>query len=184
MASPFTEYLGVVGRTHGTDGTVVLQDTVGIRTVLRIGGTIGIGYSREFARPFTLAGFEDNPPLLRLRLRECPTVEAARALVDQAVYIRSEDLVAEQDGRFAIGDIEGCRVVTDDGLELGTVSEVWLLPANDVWIVTRPDGSTVPVPVVDSIVRSVDVEHRIITIHLLDGLVDVDTPSSPEDHDE
>lgn len=176
----FEEYIGVVGRTHGLDGTVVLDDTVGLPRALTPGSTVGIGYSRDFVRPYTVAVFEHSSVRTILRLREIDSPERAEALRDQAVYASSDAVGLDETERHRVGDIEGCSVVTTDGISLGVVSDVWLLPANDVWVVTRPDGSTVPLPVIDDVIVSVDTATRLITVNLLPGLLDIDTQTDTE----
>lgn len=183
MDPGFSEYIGVIGRTHGLDGTVVLQDTVGLSVSLPAGAEVGIGFSREFARTYVVREYHEASREPRLSLRGVDSAEAATSIVDQAVYVRADALRTPTSDRYAIGDIEGCRVITgDDGTELGVVTDVWLMPANDVWVVTRPDGSTIPLPVIDDVIRRVDLPSRCITVQLLPGLTDLDT-TSEEEHD-
>ena len=54
------------------------------------------------------------------------------------------------------------------------------MPANDVWIVTMPDGRTLPLPVIDDVVLSVDVAARVIVAYILPGLLDLSTNSAEE----
>lgn len=182
MDTPFSEYIGVIGRTHGLDGTVVLQDTVGISISLPPGAEVGIGFSREFTRACVVRDFHAASREPRLSLKGIDTAEAATALVDQAVYVRADAVQSGTSERYAIGDIEGCSVVTEDGDVLGNITEVWLMPANDVWVVTRPDASTIPLPVIDDVIRAVDLSAKQITVSLLPGLTDLDTTTEDE-HD-
>ncbi|MEB3101192.1 ribosome maturation factor RimM [Ferviditalea candida] len=68
-------------------------------------------------------------------------------------------------------EIVGCKVLTEDGEELGTVSEILTPGANDVWVVQRPAGKPVLLPVIDEVVLNVDVQNRKITVHLMEGLI-------------
>lgn len=179
----FTEYIGVIARTHGLDGTMFLMDTVGIPQGLRAGATVGIGYSRDFAKTFTIDAFDATPMRTTLRVKEIASADEAQAFVEQAVYCRPEDVGLNDDDRFRIGDIEGCAVITKDGTHIGTVSDVWLMPANDVWVVTLPDGRTVPFPVIDDVILNVDTDARRIVVELIPGLLDLGSPAA-EDRDE
>ncbi len=176
------EYIGVIGRTHGLDGTVVLIDALTLPQALAPGTRIGIGFSKDFVTMYTVAEFVATQFRTTLRLAECTTAEAAAALADQAVYASSADVGVDPEGRHRIGDIEGCEVVTTDGELLGSVTDVWLMPANDVWEVTSADGATIPLPVIDDVIRHVDVVNRRITIDLIPGLRDV-TRTSADDND-
>lgn len=178
----FDEYIGVIARTHGMQGVLILVDTPGVRVTLSSGSQVGVGFSREFARPMTVSVFEASAKFMRIAFAEAPSAELASPLIDQAVYARADD-VAVSDERYSVGDIEGCEVVNEDGQVLGTISEVWLLPANDVWIIGCADGSTIPVPVIDSVVKAVDIVQKRVTVHLIDGLDALNKPSPDEADD-
>lgn len=177
------EYIGVIGRTHGLDGTVVLVDALTLPQALTPGTRIGIGFSKEFVTMYTVAEFVATQHRTTLRLTECSTAEAAAALADQAVYASSADVGVDDEDRHRIGDIEGCSVVTTDGEDIGAVTDVWLMPANDVWVVTTPDGSTIPLPVVDDVIKHVDIPQRRITVELLPGLREITRTTSDEKDD-
>jgi 16S rRNA processing protein RimM len=54
------------------------------------------------------------------------------------------------------------------------------MPANDVWVVTAPDGSTIPLPVIDDVIKHVDIAQRRVTIDLLPGLRDITRTTADE----
>ena len=178
----FSEYLGVVNRPHGLDGSFTLTDVVSVPTRIATGSAVGIGFSREFLTFYTLADFKQSPNRITMRLHGVTSKEAVLQLVDQAVYFSDTDLLNEQDERYSIADILGCDVrhITDEQLlfPLGVVSDVLLLPANDVWVVTTPQGNEVLIPVINDVIVSVDTTNKLITVKLLDGLV------NPESEDE
>lgn len=178
---PETEYLGVIGRSHGVDGTVVLVDTVGLPARLDATSTVYVGYARDFAKPFRVSAFHATPQRTTLRLAGIASPEAASSLVDQAVYVAASNLAPSATERYRIGDIEGATVKAEDGTVLGTIAEVWLLPANDVWVLQRPDGNTIPLPVIDSVIRNVNMAERTITVRLLEGLEDLSKAAAEAD---
>lgn len=179
----YDEYVGVVARSHGLDGTIVLSDVVALPSPLRPGQNVAIGYSREFTKVHRVAEFSHTEHRTTLRLTDVTTLEATAPLIDQAVYVCASDIGMDSSLRYRIGDIEGCTVVDESEKRLGTISDVWLMPANDVWVVTTDTGSTIPLPVIDDVVRSVDLSQRIITVRLLPGLRDIDDLNSERDDD-
>lgn len=179
----FDEYLGVIARSHGLDGTMVLSDVVVLPRPLQPGDTVAIGYSREFTKVHRVAEFSSSSARTTLRLDDVKTSEAVLPLIDQAVYASAKDVGIDAGARYRIGDVEGCNVIDESGTPIGTVSDVWLMPANDVWVVTVPTGATIPLPVIDDVVLRVDLPSRTITVRLLPGLVDVDSSSGDRDDD-
>lgn len=69
---------------------------------------------------FTLAGVEDR--------------SAADALRGAQVVIEASEAPPLPEGRYYVHDLIGLRVVTPEGEELGTVSDVLQYPANDVYV--------------------------------------------------
>jgi len=175
MASTQSEYIGVLGRVHGLDGTFVLSDAVPLPQGIVPGTSIAIGFSRDFTKPYCVESFFQNEHRTLLKVREVTTAEAATQLLDNAVFASSDAIGAPSHDRFRIGDIEGSSVIDESGNHIGTITEVWILPANDVWVVTTPTNNTIPLPVIDEVILNVDVETKRITARLLDGLERVNT---------
>lgn len=171
-----------MGRTHGIDGTVVLSDTVGVRTPLPAGTVVGIGYARDFTKEYVIEAFSADEHRTTMKVRGVSTPEQAEALIDQAVYTSAEAIGVADTDRYSIAEIESCTVVLEGGEHLGTVTDVWLLPANDVWVVTTANG-TIPLPVIDEVILNVDIPNRQITVRLLPGLESVDTASPDDESD-
>jgi len=68
--------------------------------------------------------------------------------------------------------LEGCRVVTEDGRAVGELSAVEPSPAQDLWVV-RGAGREHLIPAVAEIVIEVDVDARRVVIRPPEGLLDL-----------
>jgi 16S rRNA processing protein RimM len=97
--------------------------------------------------------------------------DAADALRGIMVHIHIDDAVPLEDGEYFLFQIEGIRVVTDTGDELGRLTNLLETGANDVYVVTTPEGREVLLPVIPDVILNVDVEAQVMTVHLIDGLV-------------
>ncbi|WJH33245.1 ribosome maturation factor RimM [Paenibacillus aurantius] len=87
------------------------------------------------------------------------------------VKVKEEHLVELEEGEYYHHEIIGCRVITDEGEELGTITEILSPGANDVWVVSRPKGKQVLIPVIDDVLLNVDVPGKTVTVSLLEGLL-------------
>ncbi|NQW30705.1 MAG: 16S rRNA processing protein RimM [Ignavibacteria bacterium] len=179
-----TEYIGVISRTHGVDGSVLLSDTPSVTVELKAGDPVAIGYSMEFSRVYTIASFKQTLQRCIVRFQEITTPETATSLVDHALYVAPSHIKADTDNRYTVADIEGCVVYDRQDVKLGEIKEVWLLPANDVWVLLTADGDEIPLPVIDQVVKSVNVATKTIVIDMMDGLSELAKNSPPEDMDE
>lgn len=96
---------------------------------------------------------------------------AADALRNRNVYIHLSDAVPLEDGEYYLFQIEGMRVVTDEGAELGRLTDFFETGANDVYVVTTAEGKDVLLPVIPEVILKVDVAAGVMTVHLLEGLI-------------
>jgi 16S rRNA processing protein RimM len=91
------------------------------------------------------------------------------------VCARRSDFPHLEAGEFYACDVEGACVVVDEGdgrtRELGHVRAIRTYPATDVLEVDATDGGRLwEVPLIDTIVRSVDVDAGLITLATMDGV--------------
>ena len=107
-----------------------------------------------------------------LRFEGCETPEAAAALRGRLIALPRENALPPPEGRFYPWQLEGCRVVTEDGREIGHVTGIEHAPAQDLWIVA--DGATERlIPAVPEIVREVDLASRRVVIRPPEGLLEL-----------
>lgn len=89
------------------------------------------------------------------------TVEAMRGT---EIYVPRSVLPPPKDGEYYWVDLEGLRVVTTQGVSLGTVSHLFATGANDV-LVARDDERERMIPfVIPRFVLSVDFEANLVTV--------------------
>ena len=107
-----------------------------------------------------------------LSLAGYDTVEAASALVGRLVALPEAEALPLPPGQFYPWQLEGCRVVTDDGREVGRVTRIEHSAAQDLWVVS--DGARERlIPAVAEIVLEVDVAAGRVVIRPPDGLLEL-----------
>ena len=87
---------------------------------------------------------------------------AAELLRGQQITVLREDAPVPEEGRYYIADLLGCRLVTQEGEVLGTLTDV-RQAATDVYTVEM-DGKEVLFPAAEGVVTAVDVEGGVITV--------------------
>lgn len=99
--------------------------------------------------------------------------------IDEIEKYKGKDLLISRDQAVKLGpdenfiiDLIGLRVVTEDGAEFGTLTDVIKTGANDVYEVRTGEGKDVLLPAIKECVLGVDLEEGIITVHIMDGLLD------------
>ena len=89
------------------------------------------------------------------------------------LWVTRENAVPLEENEYFIADLIGLKVVTDEGEEFGELTDVMQTGANDVYVVeTYKDKQEVLLPVIDECVLDVDLEKGIVTVHIMEGLLD------------
>jgi 16S rRNA processing protein RimM len=159
-----------IGRPHGIRGEVTVEvrtDAPDERfvpgTVLKVtvpGRSAARGQAAAGPKPpaqLTVVGVRDHNGTLLLTFDEVLDRSAAEAL--RGVLLEA-DVLDESDEPEAWYDhqLVGLRAQAPDGAVLGEVTDVEHGPAQDLLVVTRPDGVRRLVPFVGAIVPTVDVD--------------------------
>ncbi|EPY10089.1 ribosome maturation factor RimM [Paenibacillus alvei] len=85
--------------------------------------------------------------------------------------VSEEQLDELDEDEYYYHEIIGCKVVTDEGEELGIIDEILSPGANDVWVVKPTKGKSILIPVIDDVVLTVDVQEKVVTVHIMEGLI-------------
>lgn len=97
--------------------------------------------------------------------------ESAEALRGELIEIPEDERPSTDEPFWYIDDIEGLRVVSADGSELGAIREVLQTGANDVYVVDRGARKDLLVPALRDVVVSVDLDAGTMTVDLPSGLL-------------
>ena len=165
-AEAFVE-IGRVAKTHGLNGEVSVKVT-GDLPFDRLEG-IGVWFTPppHTLRTSRIVSVRPGPKGPLFSFEGVTDISTADTLRGCNVLARAEDL-PELEEEF---DPVGFAVIDDERGPLGTVSDVILTGANDVWIVDGPFGQVL-IPVIDDVVREVDEDAMTARVTLLPGLIE------------
>ena len=100
------------------------------------------------------------------------TPEAAAALTGRLLALPETEALPPPEGHFYPWQLEGCRVLTEDGRLVGEVAAVERSPAHDLWVV-RDGAREHLIPAVAEIVSEVDLAARRVVIRPPEGLLEL-----------
>jgi 16S rRNA processing protein RimM len=108
-----------------------------------------------------------------LKLKGFDTPEAAAALAGCELAVPESEAVELEEGEFYDWQLEGCRVETVGGRDVGTVREVLHTGGEAPVLVIRDDaGRENLVPLAESICVEIDVAARLIRVDAPEGLLE------------
>lgn len=123
-------------------------------------------------RPMRLERARQHKTGLLVKFAEIPDRNAADELRGQFAYVHIDDAIPLEEGEVYLYQLEGMQVVTEDGEALGRITDYIETGANDVYVVTTPEGGEVLLPAIPQVILGMDIERKVMTVHLLEGLID------------
>ncbi|WP_078391523.1 ribosome maturation factor RimM [Shouchella patagoniensis] len=88
------------------------------------------------------------------------------------LYVSEAKLAELEENEFYYHEIMGCTVKDEEGTVLGKIKDIIETGANDVWVVERKGQKDLLLPYIESVVKKVDIDEKLITVQLLEGLDD------------
>ena len=73
---------------------------------------------------------------------------------------------------IAFADLIGMDVISDEGEQLGTISDVLQTGANDVYVISSKGQKDLLLPAIHECILDVNVEEHTMKVHLMPGLRD------------
>jgi 16S rRNA processing protein RimM len=166
--------VGQVIGVHGLHGELKVETYSDFPERFAPGAVLRLG---ETLDPVTLQSVRPHKGHLLLKCAEIDDRFAAEDCRDLWLYVPETDAAPLEDGAYWIHDIIGLDVVTTEGVRLGRISDCLATGANDVYVL-RPaeginQGRDVLIPAIADVVIGVDLAQGVMTVHLLDGLLDM-----------
>lgn len=164
--------IGSVATTHGVHGEIKVYPTTDdpgrykkIKEVI-----LDNGKDRKTAHIESAKFFKQ---MVIVKFREYNSMDEAEKLRGYELFVTREHAVPLGKNEYYVADLIGMKVMTDQDTELGTIQDVLQTGANDVYVVKQESGKEVLLPAIRDCILSVDVEQAVMTVHVLDGLLDL-----------
>ena len=165
--------VGQIVGAHGLYGELKVETYTDFPERFAPGARLLLGEELEAITVESVRPHKNN---LLIRLAEVEDRSAAEDLRGLWLYVPEADASTLEEGAYWIHDIVGLRVVTTEGQEIGTITDVFATGSNDVYVVRPQPGVNqdreLLLPAIEDVVEHVDLQQRTMVIHLLDGLID------------
>ncbi len=162
--------VGVITTTHGVRGEVKVFPTTDDPNRFKELKKIFLDTGKDLL-PLELEGVKFFKQMAILKFKGIDNINDIEKYRGKDILISREDAVKLEEGEYFIYDLIDSTVFTDDGQELGVLSEIMTTAANDVYVVKTTAGKEVLIPSIPECILDVDVDGKKIIVHLLDGLL-------------
>ena len=161
--------VGVISATHGIRGEVKVFPTTNDanrfcdlkKVILDTGkGQLPLEIQQvKFFKQFVILKFKG--------IDDINEIEKYRG---KPLLVTREHAVALAEDEYFIADLIGLKVVTEDGKD-GILKSVIETGANEVYVVDFAEHGEVLIPAIKQCILAVDMEARVMKVHLLEGLL-------------
>ncbi len=110
--------------------------------------------------------------MVLLKFKGIDNINDIEPLKGAGLFVPREEAIPLKKNEYFIADLIGIMVYTDEGEELGRLSEVIQTGANDVYAVQTAQGELL-LPAIADCVQEVDIEAGTMTVHIMEGLRDL-----------
>lgn len=118
-------------------------------------------------KPYEVLSSRVHKTCVLARLKGVDTPEQAALLRGQVVSIDRSQVSLPQ-GRVFIADLIGCRVLDEEGREIGKIQDVLTMPSSDVYVIQGEKRYMIPA--VKEFVREINVREGFVKVHLIEGM--------------
>jgi 16S rRNA processing protein RimM len=98
-------------------------------------------------------------------------IEIANNLAGQALYVSRDKFPDLPENEYYWFQVEGLKVYDEVGQYYGDIEEIIRTGSNDVYVV-RDGNRELLLPMIDSVVKKIDLEARKLIFHPLEGLIE------------
>lgn len=158
--------IGQILGAHGLRGEVKVASLSDIPGRFATLSEVAVRTARTMTVRRVLGARETGPGTWLLRLEGIGDRTTAEALRGAALLVREVDSPSLPPDVYYIHQLIGLRVVTTDGREVGTISEVIETGANDVYVTENA-----LIPAIPQVVQAVDLEGGTMLIEPMPGLL-------------
>lgn len=155
LGEPVFLVIGLLRRSHGLKGDVVMDVYTDFPERLMPGKTLFIGESH---RPLVIRNIRAANKEILIGFEGYSNPESTADLRNQLVYVATSSMPALPEGEYYHHQLIGLRVVDTSGQFLGVLNEIIETGANDVYVVVNADGAEILIPAVDEYVIEINLE--------------------------
>jgi 16S rRNA processing protein RimM len=163
--------IGYITNTLGIRGELKVQPLTG--SIDRYGELefcyIDMGKAKEKVRIEYYKPYRKET--IVIKLEGYNSINEVEKFKGKYLVVDEENLAELEEGRYYIFQIIGCRVKTENGEEIGEVTEVLQPGGNDVYVAKGKKGEVL-IPAVRQVVKRIDINNGVIIVDLPEGLIE------------
>lgn len=165
--------IGKIVNTHGLRGDVKIVVWMDYPEDFESIETAYVKIKNEYKK-LTVQRIKYQKNNLIVKFEEVNDINEAELFKNSVLYADRDDLGELPEGTHYIVDLIGLDIVDEDGNFIGKLEDVFNTGANDIYDVKRDGKKNLLLPVIDDVVKKIDIEGGRIVVNIMEGLDDED----------
>ena len=161
--------VGVITTTHGVRGEVKVFPTTDDPARFKKLKNVVLDTGRERI-DLEIAGVKFFKNMVILKFKGIDNINDVEKYRKKSLYVTRENAVKLKKNEYFIADLIGLKAESEEGEDLGSLSDVLQTGANDVYVLSKEGTSDILLPAIKECVKEVDIEGGKMIVHLLPGL--------------
>lgn len=163
--------IGVITQAHGVKGEVkIYPTTTDINRFKKLKKCVL--KTEKIRLELEVAGAKFFKNMVILKFKAYNTRDEIEAFKGAELWVDRENADTLKDGEYFFSDLIGMKVISDEGEEIGIINDVYETAANDVYEIKGKE-KTYLFPGIKECVLNIDLQNKIMTVHVLKGLLDL-----------
>ena len=164
--------VGVITSTHGIRGEVKVFPTTDDAGRFKKLKQVILDSGKE-KMDLVIAGVNFFKNMVILKFQGIDDINEVQKYCKMGLFVTRENAVKLKKDEYFIADLIGLSVISDEEEDLGMIKDVLQTGANDVYVVTMPDGGELLIPAIRQCIKEVDIAGGRVVVHLLEGLREI-----------
>ena len=123
-------------------------------------------------KPLNIESVRYQKNNLIVKFKEYSDINDILQYKNAVLYAERDDLGELPEGVYYIVDLIGLEVFTESGEKIGIIADVFNTGASDIYDVKRDGKKNLLLPVIDEVVKNVDIEGGKVIVNVMEGLDD------------
>lgn len=165
--------VGGVVKPHGIRGEFCIKSYADSPSLFDTVPAIYLQDGKNRPEPFEIRSWRVHKGMILCTLKGVDDRDRAETLRGRSVLVREADLPPLEDGEAYLYQMEGCRVVLEDGTPIGVLVGFYDTPGQETMVIHDDRKREILLPAVAEFVLDVNLDAETITVRPPEGLLDL-----------
>ena len=164
--------VGKIIGTHGIKGQMKLHSYSGNADSLNAVRSVTLKSPVGSLSEYRINCFKANSGKFIIGLQDVDDINQVQPLLGSEVCLTRSQLPGLEEDEYYWSDLIGLQVLTDDGVLLGTIADIFETGSSDIYVVKNEEREYL-IPAIADVVKAVNLSDGTVVITPLDGLLDL-----------